>query len=318
MTPWLTLLMPTLNGADYLDAALASIARERDPGVRIVAVDGGSTDGTRDVLSAYADRLTIEVHSRPDSEGWVWSTNLALSRAATPYCALLHQDDLWLPGRAATMRALTEGFPDADLAVGGARFVDGAGRTVGRLSLPWRLGGRAETHLSANAALAGLLVQNALACPAPVFRTEAARAVGGLDAELWYTADWDFWIKLAARGGIAVTPDARAAFRVHATSQTVRGSRDAAAFLAQMDAVLDRHGGTLVQSARTDALAAGRFSNRVNTTLAARIHGGRANLAGLAAQALRLGPSGLRRYLAASRLTERVAARLRAGLHASA
>ena len=308
--------MPTLNGAAYLDAALGSVAREGDLGVRIVAVDGGSTDGTRDILAAYADRLAIEVHHRPDSKGWVWSTNLALSRAVTPYCALLHQDDLWRPGRAATMRALTQAFPDADLAVGGARFVDGAGRPVGRLSLPWRDSLQAETHLSADAALAGLLVQNALACPAPVFRTEAARAVGGLDAALWYTADWDFWIKLAARGGIAVTPDARAAFRVHATSQTVRGSRDAAGFLAQMNAVLERHGDRIAQDARRPVLAAGRFSNEVNAALAARVHGGEANLRGLAGRAVRLGPTGLRRYLRGSRLSERIAARLRAGLHA--
>ena len=45
-----------------------------------------------------------------------------------------------------------------------------------------------------------LLVQNFISMPAPLFSREAAIRVGGLDEDLWYTADWDFWLKLAAVG----------------------------------------------------------------------------------------------------------------------
>ena len=51
-----------------------------------------------------------------------------------------------------------------------------------------------------------LLVQNFISMPAPLFSREAALRVGGLDEDLWYTADWDFWLKLAATGKTIYVP----------------------------------------------------------------------------------------------------------------
>ena len=66
-----------------------------------------------------------------------------------------------------------------------------------------------------------LLVQNFIAIPAPLFRRDQALSVGGLDARLWYAADWDFWLKLAAMGPTVYSPRPLAGFRIHSQSQTI-------------------------------------------------------------------------------------------------
>lgn len=312
---WLTILMPTLNGAAFIAETLRSVEAQGDDGLRLVVVDGGSTDDTVEIIRGFQPRLAIDLIERPDSEGWVWSTNLALSRAQTTYACLLHQDDTWLVGRAAAARVSIANMPQAALHLSDADFIDADGARVGRWSCPLP---RHRGGLTSQEALRRLLIQDFIACPAPVFRTDAACAVGGLDPDLWYTADWDFWLKLAAQGAVAHDPAPRVGFRIHPQSLTVRGSAERPDLIGQMTTVLDRHAGALVDPvARGRAARAARFSNLVNASLATALHTKRLPLGRIAWQAARLGPSGIARYLRCSRISQRVGARLRAGLGSS-
>jgi hypothetical protein len=311
--PWLTVLMPTLNGEAYLAESLDSVARQPN-GVRVILVDGGSTDGTVEVARRYLNQIDLDILQCPESKGWVWSTNLALGLTQTPYACLLHQDDTWRGGRVAAMRAKVATQPNAALHLCDSDFVAPDGRVVG----PWRCPWNASGLLDQGELLRALLVQDFIACPAPVFRTDAARAVGGLDTELWYTADWDFWLKLARHGQSTYTAERLVAFRVHPQSLTVTGSAGNEDFFEQMQRVADRHRVSIAGDPRKQMIErAGRFSNRLNASLASVFHGGRAAVGRLLIEAVALGPVGLCHYLRSSRIVERVAARLRAGFVAS-
>ena len=140
--------------------------------------------------------------------------------------------------------------------------------------------------------------------------------VGGLDEELWYTADWDFWLKMAAAGAIIYHPRPLTAFRIHAQAQTMQGSSNISDFRRQLEIVLARHlrvrESTCARSPLTQRLA--RFSIEVNTSLAASVHGGGSNMVGLFLRFLGLGPAGWHRYLRDSRIIERALPRYRIGL----
>ena len=86
-----------------------------------------------------------------------------------------------------------------------------------------------------------LLVQNFIAMPAPLFRRDLALQVGGLNESLWYTADWDFWLKVATVARTAYLPEPLTAFRLHSGSQTVRGSQKLDEFRGQLESVLYDH-----------------------------------------------------------------------------
>jgi hypothetical protein len=152
-----------------------------------------------------------------------------------------------------------------------------------------------------------------------VFKTEPALSAGGLDEALWYAGDWDFWLKLAARGDVLYHPEPLSGFRLHTTSQTMVRSSDLSDFRSQLDQVAERHLGVwrAPERLRRQVRRAALFSNEVNTALAGTMHERHRRPYGLLVSFLRLGPSAGYRYLRDSRIWERASARLRGQLLAT-
>ncbi len=309
--PWLSVIMPTYNGAAHLPHTLRSIERQGASGVEILAVDDGSSDGTLAVLREYAHRLPLRIYARARVGSWVANTNFGLAEARGDYACFLHQDDVWLPGRLRALRPLVAREPNAALFLHPTQYIDDAGRRVGLWRCPLRAGRQDPALL-----VERLLVQNFVAVPAPLFARAAALRVGGMDEALWYTADWDFWLRLAAAGPAVYYPRPLAAFRIHGLSQTARGVARADEMRRQMDCVLDRHLGPweAAHPGRPEVGRVARLSAAVNHALACCAHGRRPSWGSLLTTFFTLGPGGWWRFLRDSRIVERVAARLRAGL----
>jgi hypothetical protein len=134
-----------------------------------------------------------------------------------------------------------------------------------------------------------------------------------LDEALWYTADWDIWLKLSRSGLIHYHDDVTIGFRIHGGSLTNAGSRNVDDFTQQMETVLNRHLPALEDKSNNVALIA-RASIKINAALAAAAQGDFGYLTGAASAMLRLGPRRLCRYLHDSRIIDRVAPRIRAKL----
>jgi hypothetical protein len=145
-----------------------------------------------------------------------------------------------------------------------------------------------------------------------MFRRQDAISLGGLDTDLWYTADWDFYLKLARLGPAAHLSEVLAGFRIHPASQTIAGSRNAEEFARQLSIPVTRHLDALKDPAtRRKIRKAADFSNAVNLFLAKRFHGHDGNIMPLIWKFMALGPGGWMRYFRCSRVHERVYARLR-------
>ena len=239
---------------------------------------------------------------------WVDKTNAAAALAAAPHLTLLHQDDFWLPGRAAALRRWLTTWPDAALQVHSTTIVDRHGRALGQ----WRSPLPAERSLGCADVIEPLLVQNFIAIPSTVFSSAAYRSVGGMDPELWYTADWDLWLKLASRGSVVYHPDSFACFRIHGRSLTVVGASEKEGLRGQLDTVLNKHLDRLGNSVTPQTVARARASVDINAGLAAAFGGKTSAMLSAMWALLRLGPMQASRYLTDSRLLERVVPRLKA------
>jgi hypothetical protein len=299
----LTVVMPTYNGERYLATALESLCGSGQPD-EVIVCDDGSTDGTLSIAGSFASRLPLRV-LRPGRRGsWTAMTNIGLQEVRGTWTAILHQDDFWMPGRRLTVERFFES--EADLVLTEAMYVDESGRAIGRWRMPRAVLRRPQL------APASLFVQNWVAVPAATFRTAAALDVGGLDESLWYTADWDLWLKLSKRTPLLPVPSRGAAFRVHSGSQTVTGSRDSAAFREQLVTVQNRHRWAADTHPRSQAyVSAGALSTETNVMLASAFHGG----PDLSPWAKAVGHSIRRRaigtYVRNSALRDRLSARLR-------
>ena len=311
--PWLSIIIPTYNGANYLSAALDSIAMQSESGIECIVVDDGSTDTTLAILDSYQTRLPLQVLERNRMGNWVTNTNYGLSVASGDYVCFLHQDDIWLKDRLQIMSKAIASYPEANLYLHSSLFIDTEGKPLGIWQCPLP---SYPTVVSAELMMERLLVQNFIAIPAPIFRRKVALSIGGLNEKLWYTADWDFWLKLAASGDTIYHPQPLAAFRVHPNSQTIRRSSSVDNFSRQMRSVFEQHLTTWETDVnrKLKIRQVALFSTEVNTALAAMVHGEKTNLWKLGRDFVSLTPTGWYRYFRDSRIVERVSARLKAKL----
>ncbi len=309
--PFLSVVMPSFRGARWIAGALDSVRAETDPGIELIVVDGDENDETERIVERYRPDLNLRYFRRTDLDSWQAKTNFAATQAIGTHIAMLHVDDLWLPGRVAAIREWVAATPAAICHLSPSQLIDAMGRKIGVWRCPFDA---SSDPIDRNQLLERLLVQNFISCPAPVIARSAWLDLGGMDESLWYTADWDFYLKVAAAGPVVYHAQALTAFRIHGSSLTVTGSRDASDFEQQMQIVLDRHLPQLAQPFRDRAEAAARASISVNASLASASNGSWKTLGRAALQVLGLGPSGIVRFLRDTRLKERLLPRLRAKL----
>lgn len=310
--PWLSVVMPAYRGEEWIARALASIAAEADQGIELLVIDGSPTPATREIAESFSKRVRLNVIARVDLVNWQSKVNLGVEMAASTHVCLLCVDDVWLPGRAAAIRSWIEEAPHTVLHLAPSFIIDRRGHKLG----VWHCPLPCVTDLSFDTVAERLLVQNFIASPAPVFRRDAWLACGGLDESLWYTADWDMWLKLAAAGQTLYHAENTCGFRIHAGSLTVTRGRDSAELEHQMRSVLDRHLPRL-RSRNAEVARAARASIAINVALASASSGNFRGLGKALSNVTRLGPAGTLRLLRDSRLLERVRPRVLARLRGS-
>jgi glycosyltransferase involved in cell wall biosynthesis len=306
--PFLSVVMPIHNGAEWIGATLDSVAGEPLDDVEIIIIDSSATDATANVVERYADRMPLRLVRRPDMGPWQSKTNLGVEMSNAEHVCILHQDDLWLRGRMQSVKRWIANVPGAVLHLAPSMYVDRNGSPVGRWTCPLP----SEKALNSEFLLKRLLVQNFVSVPAPVFRRDAWVKCGGMDEQLWYTPDWDIWAKLSGAGPVIYHDEITTAFRIHGSSLTVTGSRDPAEFREQMQIVLNRYLDRIPAKSRRMIERAARASINVNVSLAAASGGSVRDLARAAGNLLSLGPVGMGRYWRDSRIQQRVLSRLRA------
>lgn len=304
MAPWLSVAMPVHNGQHLLGATLDSAAAEMPDGVEFILFDSSpDPEPTRRIAESFQSRLNLRYEATPDLLPWTAKTNRAVAEARAPHVAMLHQDDLWRAGHLSALRAALTFAPEAAFSIGPSCFIDDDGRPLGPWNLPFRAGlYSGETFTDT------LIVQNSIAIPAPLIRRDLWLSCGGLDDALWYTADWDLYLKLARLGPVLVRPEATTAFRLHRGSLTVKGARNADAFRDQLQRVVNRH---LPETIGKSTAKLAQASVEVNCFLAAALYGAPRRPLNLLRVLLSLGPMGLARYLHRSRLIDRLLPRLR-------
>jgi FkbM family methyltransferase len=180
-----SVVVPCKNDARHLSAALESILSQDYPLLECIVVDGGSADGTIDLLKRYGDR--IRWLSEPDrgpfdsiNRGWQLSNGEILT--------WLNADDLWEPGAVRTIVDYFERWPDIDVIYGIAGIVDDLGRAHGDLvPRAWDLE-YALRHC-----------QHVIAQPASFMRRRILEQVGWLYPA--WCHDHDLWLRIARAGG---------------------------------------------------------------------------------------------------------------------
>jgi len=204
-----SIITPSYNQAPFLEPAIRSVLEQDHPQIEYILIDGGSTDGSLQIIERYASRLAFW-SSEPD-RGQGEALNKGFARARGEVVAWLNSDDYYLPGAvSAAVRALEEN-PEAALVHADMLAVDAAGRVTNHLRY-------AQTSLT------DLLCFRIIGQPAVFMRRAAFEAAGGLDPAFHYLLDHQLWTKMALQGTLVHTQGMWAAARYHPAAKNRRAA----------------------------------------------------------------------------------------------
>jgi glycosyltransferase involved in cell wall biosynthesis len=204
--PKVSIVTPSFNQADYLEATMRSVLDQGYPNLEYIVIDGGSTDGSVDIINRFRDRLSYWV-SEPDS-GQTEAINKGFDQASGEIFAWLNSDDLYKPGAIHEAVETFNQHPETGMIYGDADFIDPEGKWLGTFSAAqtnYQRLRRGYVHIPQQASF---------------FRGRLWKMVGPLDPTFYFAMDYDLWVRLAAISPIRYVPRTWAAFRLHSDAKT--------------------------------------------------------------------------------------------------
>lgn len=202
-----SVVIPTYNSAAYLKEAVDSALAQTYRAVEVVVVDDGSTDGTKKILEPYIKDKKIEYVYQPN-KGLAGARNTGIRAARGAYVALLDADDIFLPEKIGSQVARMEENPACDISYTDLyHFEDGEPDELKKLRY---------TYYSGKDVLPNLLKKSFIAPSAVMIRASTFARFGYFDEEIrQYAEDYDYWLRVASRGGeICFVPAAGVKMRV--------------------------------------------------------------------------------------------------------
>lgn len=213
--PLVSIITPSFNQARYIEATIQSVFSQDYPRVEYIIVDGGSTDGTVDIIRNYEGRGGV---TPPFLAWWVSekdkgqtdAINKGFARAKGDILAWINSDDTYEPGAVSAAVRYLQGHPEVGMVYADCNFINEEGHVIGKF-------GSAQTDYR-------LLRQGYVHIPQQTmfFRADLWRQFGPLDPSFYFAMDYDLWTRIAARTELKYLPgQVWANFRLHTSGKTI-------------------------------------------------------------------------------------------------
>ena len=214
----ISIVTPSFNSAATVEETIRSVLDQEGVDLEYIVCDGGSTDGTAEIIRRYESRLAWWVSER--DRGQVEAINKGFAHATGDVLGFLNGDDALVPGALAKVCAAFAREPEVELVQGGIEWIDFSGKAIG-------------THLGDIRSLEDALdifrvwwggrqwVQ-----PEVFYRRALKERVGAFDERYHLAFDYDFWVR-CFRAGARVTrvPETFVRFRRHDGQKSVDATR---------------------------------------------------------------------------------------------
>lgn len=198
--PLVSIVTPSYNQAAFLEQTIRSVVEQDYPNIEYLVADGGSTDGSVEIIKKYADRITWWVSEK--DRGQADGINKGFVRAKGEFIAWVNSDDYYQPGAIAKAVAALQANPEISFVYGDVQVVDKNGRILNNLRYAdWKLEDLMTFHI--------------IGQPAVFMRRSALEKAGYLDLNYQYLLDHQLWLRLGLYGGMKYLPGVLAGAHYH-------------------------------------------------------------------------------------------------------
>jgi glycosyltransferase involved in cell wall biosynthesis len=205
----ISIIVPSLNQGRFIDQTLDSILKQNYPDIEVIVVDGGSTDGTVEILKSY--NMRIKWVSEKDN-GQTEAINKGLRLASGEILGYLNSDDYLLAG---SLDKIRDQFLNEKV-----YWISGDALIVDENSIEIQKGVRLYKNLLRWLSMHSLFfITNYLVQPSTFWSRRAFKQAGFFDENLHYSMDYDYWFRLYRHSRPKILKDALSAFRIHSSSK---------------------------------------------------------------------------------------------------
>ena len=221
--PKVSIVTPSFNQAQYLEQTILSVLQQDYEALEFIIIDGGSTDGSVEVIRKYEHQLAFWVSEK--DRGQAHALNKGLAHATGEIVAYLNSDDLYLPGTFASVVEYFQNHPACEWLCGDTVMFGGGAEDV-LIS--------AQVPKSAAQALSW-----AYKAPQPGMFWKRKLLLDGFDDRWRYCFDHELYVRLLLAGHECHhLPVTVAAYRLHPTSKTVA---EGGLFDSEFDQIADMY-----------------------------------------------------------------------------
>jgi glycosyltransferase involved in cell wall biosynthesis len=207
MQPLVSIVTPSFNQAKFLERTIESVLSQKYPNLEYIIMDGGSNDGSLEIIQKYAKRISYW-ESKKD-KGQTAAINKGFAKASGQIYAWLNSDDTYVPGAILEMVDYLGANPGVGMVYGDCNFIDAQDNIVGKFNAQqtdYHFLKRGFVHIPQQSAF---------------WRSSLHKKVGPLDESIYFAMDYDLWLRLAKISKIKYYPRLWANFRLHDDAKTI-------------------------------------------------------------------------------------------------
>jgi glycosyltransferase involved in cell wall biosynthesis len=206
--PLVTIVTPSFNQASYLEETIKSVLGQTYPHIEYIIMDGGSTDGSVDIIKKYEDKLGYWESVK--DKGQTDAINKGFNRAKGDILAWLNSDDTYAsPHTVADAVNYLVAHPETALVYADCDFINEAGDVIGKFA------SRQTDYAKLRSGYVHIPQQTMF------FRAKYWKELGPLDPSFYFAMDYDLWVRIAKQAPLHYLPGKTwANFRIHTSSKT--------------------------------------------------------------------------------------------------
>lgn len=211
--PRISIITPSLNQVAYIGQTIESVINQGYPNLQYIVMDGGSTDGTVQLLREYDDDL-LWVSEKDNGQSHAINKGLELADGGV--VSYLNSDDYLTADSLEQVGRYFQSHPEAAWLTGKCRIVDQNGHEIRRFVTNYKNMWLRMANYSS------LQILNYISQPSTFWRRSVVDKVGYFDERLHYAMDYDLWLRIGREHKVHVIQEYLACFRLHESSKSGR------------------------------------------------------------------------------------------------